>query len=85
MKKLYFFLLFFAMFTVNAQQIDGLFCINYKHLPNPNGPSTNGIIHVSEILPQQGFVSNIGPSLNVVAGDFTASGGASNQINNTLA
>jgi len=85
MKKLYLLFSFCSICSLSAQQVDNLFCISYRHLPNPSGPSTNGIIHVGEIAPQLGFVSNVGPSVSVTGGAFTVSGGAANQINNTFA
>lgn len=82
MKNLYLIFLFIGCSAL-AQQVDSLFVINYKVLPNTETSNTNGIIRVGKLSPTVGFSSNLGSGA-VTTGGFYLTGGSINQINNTF-
>lgn len=85
MKNSYLFLLLLVVSTSFSQQIDSLFAISYKTLPNPNSPySTNGMVRVAKFNPTVGFLANVGLGTNTVGGSFTVDGGSVNQTTNTF-
>lgn len=83
MKNLYLIFIFISCFAF-AQEVDSLFVINYKNLPDTETSYTNGLVRVGKMNPTVGFVSNIGPGANFTGGQFTLTGGSLNQINNTF-
>lgn len=83
MRKLYFLLSFFTVSTF-AQQVDSLFAIVNKPLPNTATSNTNSLLRVGKLNPAVGFVSNIGSGVNNSGVPFSITGGSVNQINNTF-
>lgn len=82
MKKIYLFIFFFSFSYNFAQQLDSLYVIAYKNLPNTATSNTNGNIKVAKINPITGFVSNLGTGALNTSGGFSVAGGAVNQVNN---
>lgn len=84
MKKLYLLLTLLTISSASSQQLDSIYAISYKIIPNPAMPySTNGMVRVAKFNPTVGFLDNVGLGTNTVAGNFTVDGGSVNQINNT--
>lgn len=84
MKKLYFLLLFFSVFSF-SQQIDSLYAISTKTVLNPNtNQNTSSFVRVGRINPSIGLLSNIGSGVFFVTPGFALSGTSMNSNTNQI-
>jgi len=84
MKKLYIFLVLLGICNIQAQQIDSLYAVTYKTLPNTSTSHTNSLLRIGKLKPTVGLVSNLGIGATNMAGGFYLGGGSINQTNNTF-
>jgi len=85
MEKILLSVLILVFCDVSAQQIDSLYCISHKNLPNTPTSNTNAINTIGKLAPLSGFVSNVGIGVNNNGVPISSiTGGSINQTNFTF-
>lgn len=84
MIKFYLYSFLFLSCSIFAQEIDSLFAVSIKSVPNANGFNTNSILKIAKFKPTTGIINTLGAGVNNAAGQVSLTGGSINQTNNTF-